>query len=79
MFVDRTLTADIITNGNAGMLELSGTIYNPKGDVQINGGAEDTVSAQIISYTIHITGNGGFAVTYDSGGVVKLDGVGLVK
>jgi hypothetical protein len=79
MFVDRTLTADIVTNGNAGQLELSGTIYNPKGDVQINGGAEDTVSAQIISYTIHITGNGGFAVTYDSGGVVKLDGVGLVK
>jgi hypothetical protein len=78
IFVDRDLTANIFFNGDSGKLELEGTFYNPNGDVKVNGGADDTVSAQIIAYTIHITGNGGFEVNYDSDGVVKLDGVGLV-
>jgi hypothetical protein len=78
VFVDRNLTANIRFNGDAGKLELNGTIYNPKGDVQINGGADDTVSAQIISYTFHITGNGGFTVTYNADEIVQLSGVGLV-
>ena len=80
VFVDRSLTANIEFNGDSGKtLELSGTIYNPNGDVKINGGADDTVAAQIISYTFHVTGNGGFTVTYDSDGVVQLSGVGLVQ
>lgn len=79
VFVDRSLTANVTFNGGAGKLELSGTIYNPNGDVKVNGGAGDTVAAQIIAYTFHITGNGGFTVTYDAEGVVQLSGVGLVQ
>lgn len=79
IFVDRNLTADITFNGNTGILELFGTIYDPKGDVQINGGAGDTVAAQVIAYTFKITGNGGFTVTYDSGYLIQLKGAGLVQ
>jgi len=66
-------------NGDAGKLELSGTIYDPWGEVKVNGGAGDTVSAQIIAYTIKIRGNGGFTVNYEADGVVQLAGAGLVK
>jgi hypothetical protein len=80
IFVDRTLPAvDVFFNGNAGKLELSGTIYNPNGAVTVNGGADDTMAAQIIANTFKITGNGGFNVTYDANGVVHLSGVGLVQ
>jgi hypothetical protein len=80
IFVDRDFTGvDITFNGDAGKLELAGTIYDPWGEVKVNGGAGDTMSAQIIAYTIKITGTGGFEVTYDAGGVVQLSGAGLVK
>jgi hypothetical protein len=80
IFVDRNLTANVFFNGDAnGKLELHGTIYDPNGDVSIKGGADDAVAAQIISYTFHITGNGGFSVTYNSDEVVQLSGVGLVQ
>jgi len=80
VFVDRSLPAvEIFFNGNAGKLELAGTIYNPNGNVKVNGGAGDSMAAQIIAYTFSITGNGGFTVTYDADGVVHLAGVGLVQ
>jgi hypothetical protein len=80
VFVDRNLPAvEIFFNGNAGKLELAGTIYNPNGNVKVNGGAGDSMAAQIIAYTFSITGNGGFTVTYDADGVVHLAGVGLVQ
>lgn len=79
IFVDRNLTADIFFNGDTGIIELFGTVYNPKGDVKINGSAGDTVAVQVIAYTFHITGNGGFTVTYDAGGLFQLKGVGLVQ
>ena len=80
IFVDRDFSGvSVFFNGDTGILELEGTIYNPWGDVKVNGGAGDTVAAQIIAYTIKITGNGGFTVTYQSDGVVQLNGAGLVK
>jgi hypothetical protein len=79
IFVDRSLTANITFNGSTGKIDLSGTIYDPNGDVSINGSADDAVSAQIIANTFSITGNGGFTVTYDANGIVHLSGVGLVQ
>jgi formylmethanofuran dehydrogenase subunit C len=80
IWVDRDFSGVGITfNGDAGKLELEGTIYDPWGEVKVNGGAGDTMSAQIIAYTIKITGNGDFDVNYDADGVVQLSGAGLVK
>ena len=79
VYVDRTLTANVFFNGSAGKIDLNGTMYDPNGDVSINGSADDSVAAQIIANTFKITGNGGFTVTYDSGGLVQLKGVGLVQ
>jgi hypothetical protein len=80
IFVDRLFTGVGITfNGGAGKLDLAGTLYDPWGEVQINGGAGDSVAAQIIAYTFQITGNGGFTVTYDAAGIVHLSGAGLVQ
>jgi hypothetical protein len=80
IFVDRAFSGvNVFFNGDAGKLELAGTIYDPWGEVKVNGGAGDTMSAQIIAYTIKITGNGDFEVTYDADGVVQLAGAGLVK
>ena len=80
VFVDRDLPAvDVFFNGNAGLLQLAGTIYDPNGQVSVTGGAGDTMAAQIIAFTFKITGNGGFDVTYDAGGIVHLAGVGLVQ
>jgi hypothetical protein len=80
IFVDRAFSGiDIVLNGNAGKLELAGTIYDPWGAVQVTGGAGDSMAAQIISYTWKITGSGAFDITYDAAGVVQLSGVGLVQ
>ena len=79
VYVDRTLTANVFFNGSAGKIDLNGTMYDPNGDVSINGSADDSVAAQIIANTFKITGNGGFTVTYDSDGFVQLKGVGLVQ
>lgn len=80
IWVDRDFSGiNVFFNGDAGRLELVGAIYDRWGEVKVNGGADDTVSSQVIAYTFKITGNGGFEVTYSDDGVVHLSGAGLVQ
>lgn len=67
---------------------LAGTIYAPKGDVQISGGTSTTgcaagptagcLAIQIISYTWSITGGGLVEMPYDPAELYQLDQRGLV-
>lgn len=80
-FQDRYLASqpEFFINGDTGFTELSGTIYSPGGAVRINGTAEDSVAAQVISDTFKITGQGNFTVTYDPDNLFQLSAAGLVQ
>jgi hypothetical protein len=85
IFVDRTLTeypgaADINLDGSSSTINISGTIYAPKGYVVINGGSSFALSTQIICWDFKINGNGGtLSIPYNTDGLFKLSGVGLVQ
>ena len=76
----------IVINGGSN-LKLSGTIYNPGGEVQLNGGSSSTgcsgtnqncAAVQIISSTIKINGGAGLTMPYDPTKLYHLDNQGLV-
>jgi len=78
----------IIINGGTS-LYISGTIYNPAGQVQINGGngtntgcvTSSTMrcaAVQIISSTIQVNGNSDILMPYDPNKLYHLDNQGLV-
>lgn len=78
--------AQIVINGGSN-LQLSGTIYNPTGEVQINGGSstsgctgtnQNCAAVQIISSTIKINGGAGLLMPYDPSKLYHLDNQGLV-
>lgn len=52
--------------GGSGSITTSGSIYVPKGQVQLGGNGSVTVS-QVVSYQIAVNGNGGVNVNYDPG------------
>jgi hypothetical protein len=90
IFVDRDLsyrtanpsstTNDIIMNGSATSLIISGTIYDAAGTVQINGDGAMAISTQIIAYDFQVTGHDGrLTITYDADSLLHLSGVGLVQ
>ena len=80
-FQDRFLTSqpEFYINGDFGTSELVGTVYSPGGNVRINGTADDSVAAQVISYTFKITGSGNFTVTYNPDDLFQLSAAGLVQ
>lgn len=80
MFQDRRNAQPLSINGASSNLTVSGTIYAPAALVSVNGSSSAAVAAQIISYDFQVNGSGGaLAITYESGGLFKLEGVGLVE
>jgi hypothetical protein len=59
-------------------IDVQGTIYAPKALLKVSGQGSG-IAAQIIAGNFAISGNGGLDVTYNSEGVYKLTGVGLVE
>jgi hypothetical protein len=80
-FQDRAAAAQpaMTINGSTGTIDLVGTVYSPLGDVQISGGADDSVAAQVLAYTFKITGSGVFNLTYDGDSFIHLKAAGLVQ
>lgn len=82
VFVERTALGDtsITLNGSSTNLDLSGTIYASKSSVTINGSGATSLAVQVLVGDFKVTGSGGqLTVTYDSGAVFQLTGVGLVQ
>ena len=76
----------IIINGGTN-LQLAGTIYNPTGEVQLNGGTstsgcvganQNCAAVQIISDTIKINGGAGLTMPYDEDALRQIDTKGLI-
>jgi hypothetical protein len=76
----------IIINGGTN-LQLAGTIYNPTGEVQLNGGSstsgcvganQNCAAVQIISDTITINGGAGLVMPYDEDALRQIDTKGLI-
>lgn len=67
IYQDRSCSIGVQWSGNGEVTALSGTIYAPAADVQIsgNGTAALTVGAQIVSRTVHISGNANITIEWD--------------
>jgi hypothetical protein len=64
IFEDRTSTATIAVTGN-GSMNLTGTIYSPKAEVDLTGnGGTDVMGSQIIVKNMKVSGNGVVNVNY---------------
>jgi Putative Flp pilus-assembly TadE/G-like len=82
IFMDRAapLSALIDLNGGSSNLSISGTIYAPHTILKMNGGASDTISAQLIVWNFQLNGNGSsLTVNYNPANLFKLSGTGLVQ
>lgn len=81
IFGDRTTAAPITLNGSSTNLNISGTIYAPLSLVTVTGSGAVSIAVQVIAYDFKVTGSPGssLTVTYSSGGVFQLTGVGLVQ
>jgi hypothetical protein len=92
-WMDRTASralagnAQIVINGGSDT-RISGTVYNPLGHVQINGGSGTTgcsgtnqfcLAIQIVANTVRINGNSTVFLPYDPTGLYHLESQGLVK
>jgi hypothetical protein len=79
-FQDRNVTPQptFDANGSAKVIEMTGTIYVPKGEVKLTGSGE-AITTQVISNTWKIAGNGNMNVTYDEDAFLKVSGIGLVE
>jgi hypothetical protein len=62
-------------------LNIGGTVYSPKGFVQLNGGGAvaGNAAVQIISWTWDVGGNAGLDMPYDPNGLYRFDSKGLVR
>lgn len=71
---------DCIINGNA-TATFTGTIFTPYCDIKIDGGGKTTsLSAQIIGYTVTITGNQAVNLTYNASDNAQADPkIGLMR
>jgi len=82
IFMDRAapLSATITLNGGSSNLSISGTIYAPHTIVTMNGGASDTISAQLIVWNFQLNGSGSsLTVNYSPANLFHLSGTGLVQ
>jgi hypothetical protein len=81
IFGDRTTAAAITLNGSSTNLNIAGTIYAPLSLVTVTGSGPVSIGVQVIAYDFNVTGSPGssLTVTYSSGGVFQLTGVGLVQ
>lgn len=82
IFVERTTLGEtsITLNGSSTNLDLAGTIYASKSSVTINGSGATSLAVQVLVGDFQVKGSGGqLTVTYDSGAVFQLSGVGLVQ
>jgi hypothetical protein len=82
IFMDRAapLSAVIRLNGGYSNLSIGGTIYAAHTIVTMNGGASDTISAQLIVWNFQLNGNGSsLTVIYNPANLFKLSGTGLVQ
>jgi hypothetical protein len=79
-------TAQIVINGGSDV-RLAGTVYNPLGHVQLNGGSgvgctglnQSCMAIQIIADTVTLNGGNTTVLPYDPAGLYHLDNKGLVK
>ena len=71
---------DVVINGGASELDVSGTIYIPTGDILVNGGTGQILTDQVIASTYEVLGNEGtiFARNREDH-VFKLSFAGLVE
>lgn len=62
-------------------LNIGGTVYSPKGFVQVTGGGAvaGNAAVQIISWTWDVGGNAGLDMPYDPNGLYHFDSKGLVR
>jgi hypothetical protein len=72
-----------ITLGGQTVLNIAGTIYNPKGLVTVEGGSgvgspTNSAAIQVIAWQWDIGGNGTLDMPYDPAGLYQLDEKGLV-
>lgn len=82
IFVDRAMSnpPDIQLNGADSFLTMSGTIYAPNAQVQLNGSSTDSVAVQLICYDFQVNGSGAsFTMNYDPSKLFHLSGTGLVQ
>jgi hypothetical protein len=72
-------TATIDLEGQAS-LNISGTIYSPKGNVKMSGGSSggSTASVQIIAWTVDVGGNSNLDMPYDPTKLYQFNEKGLV-
>ena len=81
IFQDRSIrpsSASVVLNGNENFVTLSGTVYVPTGEVQINGSGSG-VAAQVIADSFKVNGDGELRIGYDATQFVRFQGVGLVQ
>jgi hypothetical protein len=76
----------IVVNGGTN-LQLAGSIYNPTGEIQLNGGSsasgcvganQNCAAVQLISSTIKINGGAGLLMPYDEDALRQVDTKGLI-
>jgi len=84
IFQDRNLSVsggkDVQINGGDSAMQVAGTIYVPKGAVEVNGNLGTITLDQVIAYTYKITGHGGtIDILYRDGVTARISGVGLVE
>jgi hypothetical protein len=79
-------TAQIVINGGSDV-RLAGTVYNPLGNVQLNGGSgvgcsganQSCMAIQIVADTVSLNGGNTTVMPYDPAQLYHLDNKGLVK
>jgi hypothetical protein len=75
--VGETEQPPVMLTGGAGM-KVKGTVYAAEAEVKIDGNG-DGISAQIISATWSVQGNGNLEIPYDASNLIKLNGLFLVE
>ncbi len=84
IFEDRTQSVssgyDLTLNGSGSNLNVTGTIYMPKGSVKVNGSNSTAMNTQIIAWDFLLSGNGGnMTVGYQASSFFHVRGSGLVQ
>jgi hypothetical protein len=80
IFQDRTVSVPLKLNGAATNLNVTGTMYLPAADVQVNGSSSNALTAQIIAYSFTLLGSApSLDVGYNSDSFFHIRGSGLVQ
>jgi hypothetical protein len=67
LFVDPNCNNPTVTlTGNGSGVNVTGTLYVPKGTVKLTGNGNLTIDSQVIADKVQVTGSGSLTVNYDA-------------